>query len=75
MDLSTLVGLIMAVGLCVWGIGTSKLGNFVDIQSLAIVVGGTIAAVISSYPFRLLKEVPKHIAVLFRGKNTIFPVW
>lgn len=73
MDLSTLVGLIMAIGLCVWGIGTSKLGNFVDMQSLAIVVGGTIAAIIASYPFRILKEVPKHIAVLFRGKKYNIP--
>ena len=73
MDVSTLIGFILAIGLCVWGIGPSKLGNFVDMQSLAIVVGGTIAAIVASYPFRLLKDVPKHFAVLVRGKKYNIP--
>ena len=67
MDISTLIGWVMAVGLVVWGIGFSKLGNFWDAQSLAIVLGGAIAALIASYPFRILKEVPKHILICFRG--------
>ncbi len=67
MDISTLIGWVMAVGLVVWGIGFSKLGNFWDPQSLAIVLGGAIAALIASYPFRILKEVPKHILICFRG--------
>ena len=46
MDLTTLIGIIMAIGLCLWGIGIDKIGNFIDPQSLAIVIGGTIAAVI-----------------------------
>ena len=73
MDVSTLIGFILAIGLCVWGIGPSKLGNFVDMPSLAIVVGGTIAAIVASYPFRLLKDVPKHFAVLVRGKKYNIP--
>ena len=60
MDLTTLIGIIMALGLCLWGIGPSKIGNFIDPQSLAIVIGGTIAAVTASYPFRILMDVPKH---------------
>ena len=75
MDLTTLVGMIMAIGLCIWGIGVSKIGNFIDPQSLAIVIGGTIAAITASYPLRILLDVPKHITVLFRGKNIIFPNW
>ena len=50
MDPTTLIGIIMALGLCVWGIGVDKLGNFVDPQSLAIVFGGAVAAVVASYP-------------------------
>ena len=38
MDISTLIGWVMAVGLVVWGIGFSKLGNFWDPHSLAIVL-------------------------------------
>ena len=67
MDISTLIGWIMAAALIVWGIGFEKLGNFWDMQSLAIVVGGAIAALIASYPFRVLKDVPKHILICFRG--------
>ena len=48
MDLTTLIGILMALGLCVWGIGVDKIGNFVDPQSLAIVIGGTIAAITAS---------------------------
>ena len=66
MDVSTLIGIVMGMGLVVWGIGTSKLGNFVDFQSLAIVLGGTIAAVLASYPVRILKDIPKQLMVLTR---------
>ena len=73
MDLTTLIGILMALGLCVWGIGVDKIGNFVDPQSLAIVIGGTIAAITASYPLRILLDVPKHIMVLFRGKKYNIP--
>lgn len=67
MDLSTLIGWVLAVALVVWGIGFDKLENFWDVQSLAIVLGGAVAALIASYPFRILKDVPKHILICFRG--------
>ena len=69
MDLTTLIGILMALGLCVWGIGVDKIGNFIDPQSLAIVIGGTVAAITASYPLRILLDIPKHIMVLFRGKK------
>lgn len=67
MDVSTLIGWIMASALIVWGIGIAKLGNFWDLPSLAIVLGGAMAALISSYPFRILKDMPKHLLICFRG--------
>lgn len=73
MDVSSLVGMLMALALIVWGIGVQKLGNFWDMQSLAIVVGGAIAAIIASYPFRILKDVPKHFMILFRGGKYNIP--
>ena len=73
MDLTTLIGIIMAIGLCLWGIGIDKIGNFIDPQSLAIVIGGTIAAGTASYPLRILLDVPKHIIVLFKGKKVNIP--
>lgn len=73
MDVSSLVGMLMALALIVWGIGVQKLENFWDMQSLAIVVGGAIAAIIASYPFRILKDVPKHFMILFRGGKYNIP--
>ena len=69
MDITTLLGIVFGMALVVWGIGTSKLGNFWDPQSLALVLGGTVAAVLASYPFRILKDIPKHLMVLTRGKK------
>ena len=73
MDVTTLLGIVIGMALVVWGIGTSKLGNFMDPQSLVIVLGGTIAAVLASYPLRILKDIPKHLMVLTRGKKFAIP--
>ncbi len=73
MDITTLLGMVLGMALVVWGIGTSKLGNFWDPQSLALVLGGTIAAILASYPFRILKDIPKHLMVLTRGKKFAIP--
>lgn len=73
MDLTTLIGIVIGCALCVWGIGTSRLGNFWDPQSVAIVLGGTMAAIIASYPLRVLLDMPKHFMVLFRGKKYNIP--
>ena len=73
MDISTLVGWIFAIFLIVNGITVQKLGNFWDAPSLLIVVGGTIAGLIACYPFRILKDVPKHIGICFRGKKYDIP--
>jgi chemotaxis protein MotA len=73
MDISTLVGWIIAIVLIVNGITIPKLGNFWDLPSVQIVVGGTIAGLIACYPFRILKDVPKHIGICFRGKKYDIP--
>ena len=73
MDISTLVGWIFAIFLIVNGITVQKLGNFWDAPSLLIVVGGTVAGLIACYPFRILKDVPKHIGICFRGKKYDIP--
>lgn len=67
MDLSTLVGWVLAVILIVSGITVPKLGNFWDLPSVEIVVGGTIAGLIACYPFSMIKNVPKHLRMCFKG--------
>ena len=57
MDISMLLGWIIAIALIISGITMPKLGNFWDAPSALIVVGGTIAALIACYPFRIIKEI------------------
>ena len=70
MDLSSIIGVVAGLVLVIFvGIGPSKIGNFWDPQSIAIVLGGTLAAVIASYPFSMLKNVVKHAKILVQGKS------
>ncbi len=73
MDLTTLIGLLVGIALVINGITVEKLGNFVDMPSVLIVVGGTLSAIIASYPLSILMDIPKHMMVLFRGKKYNVP--
>ncbi len=70
MDITSILGVIIGAVLIVFvGIGPAKLGNFWDGPSIAIVLGGTVAAAIASYPFGRLKTLLKHTKILFQGKK------
>ncbi len=79
MDITTIVGIIAGLILICFGVvfdpsDTSifvfgNLMNFVDIPSVFIVLGGTIAAVVASYPASTLKQIPKHIKILLSGSK------
>lgn len=69
MDISTIVGIVLGFILMVWGIGLGSIGNFIDKQSAVIVIGGTIAALIASYPFSTLKQIPKHFKIMLDEKR------
>ena len=43
-----------------------SIDNFIDPGSIMITIGGTIFAVIASFPARLLKKVPKHMVKMVR---------
>lgn len=73
MDLTTLIGIVAGAFLIVNGIGMDKLGNFYDKSSILIVVGGTLAATMASYPLSMLLDIPKHMKVLFRGNQYHIP--
>ena len=53
MDLSMIIGWVVAIILIINGITADKLMNFWDIPSILITVGGTLAAIVASYPFRI----------------------
>ncbi len=51
MDIATLIGFVTAFGLVGFGIAAGVgLGAFFDVQSLLIVLGGTIGATFINYP-------------------------
>lgn len=67
-DPTTLLGILIGTGLIIQGIvGSGDIMNFYDVPSIVIVVGGTFASVIASYPFDMLKELPKHTKILFQA--------
>lgn len=70
MDPTTIIGIIAGAVFIVNGIVTSgKLGNFFDPGSILITVGGTISAVLASFPLSNLKNVGKHMTKLVSGKK------
>ncbi len=70
MNITGIIGLIIAIALIVWGMMTGgELMNFWDFASVAIVLGGTIGAVIFNYPASVLKTVPKMLKIAFLPKK------
>lgn len=64
MDIGTLIGLVLGVGLVLASILMgSDLGTFVNVPSILVVVGGTMAATIIAFPMGEMKMV---VAVLGR---------
>lgn len=64
MDISTIVGLLLGLIFIVWGIVTSgDLSSYLDIPSIIIVLGGTIASTLASFPmenfFKTFKIIKK----------------
>ncbi len=74
MDFTGIIGLIAGFGLIVYGIldGKGNLMNFVNLPSVYVTIGGTIAATLCSFPFRFFKDIPKHMKIAF-GKNKYNP--
>lgn len=72
MDLSTLIGIVLGFVIIAVSItmdGIKAINNFINMPSLFIVVGGTIMALVASYPFSILKNIPSHMRILFQGKR------
>ncbi|MGB5824016.1 MAG: MotA/TolQ/ExbB proton channel family protein [Proteocatella sp.] len=68
MDATMFIGMALAFVLMVFGMGLPNLGNFVDVQSMIIVIGGTIIALFSGYGIGAFKQLPKHIKLIM-GKD------
>ncbi len=65
MDISTIIGLVTAFGFIFFAIG-SALGAFIDVDSIAIVVGGTIGVMFVRFPLsQITGIVPVMMKTLF----------
>ncbi len=80
-DIASIVGLILAFGLIVFGIvmGEDENGNtailmenmsrFVDVNSILIVIGGTIAALLVMFPLGQVLKMPKHLMIIIMPRQ------
>ncbi len=70
MDITTIIGVIAGFGIMISGILQSgSLLNFWDLASVLIVLGGTISAVVASFPLSALKNVGKHFSIIIKGNQ------
>lgn len=69
MDISLIIGWILGTVLLIYGIGIGQIGSFIDMPSIVIVAGGTVAALIASFPFRMLAQIPKHMGIMLGRKR------
>ena len=74
MDISTVTGLIMGVG-CVWYALTAGdiMGLLWDKPSFILVVGGTIASTMMTFPLDVMKDTPKSLLLTFFPKKIAKP--
>ena len=70
MDITSIIGIIAGFVFVFYAIMNSgSIWNFVDYPSIIIVVGGTISAIIASFPFSILKNVGKHMVIICSSKK------
>lgn len=70
MNISLIVGWVIAIGLVLYGIfDGGDIGDFIDIPSLAITVGGTIGCLFASFPLSYLAGVPKKFGMALFPKK------
>ncbi|MFA5575811.1 MAG: MotA/TolQ/ExbB proton channel family protein [Tissierellaceae bacterium] len=60
MDIATILGLVLGIGFVVGGIMSSgDLGSYIDIPSIIITLGGTVAATLLAYPMKSIAGLRK----------------
>ena len=62
-DFSLIIGIVVGIILVIFSIGVGDLRHFLNISSAVVVIGGTLAALSASVPFRFLKQVPKQLVI------------
>lgn len=71
MDIATIVGFVLGVVFILIALmsGSAGLRPFWDFDSVLITIGGTISAVMISFPLARLKDLPRVTAIAFRERE------
>ncbi len=70
MDITSIIGIIAGFAFTIYGIlGSGSIWNFYDAPSILIVIGGTISAIVASFPLSILKNVGKHMVIICSSKR------
>lgn len=71
MDIATLLGIIIGLAALIGGFlwEGGEIGGLMQLTSALIVFGGTIAAVLISFPVSKLRTVPKALALAFSSRQ------
>lgn len=71
MNITGILGFLAGLGLVVYGmIGSGDpLSGFIDYPSIAITCGGTFGALMMSFPFKVIKNVPKMLKLFAKPKK------
>lgn len=80
MDITTIVGWLFGIGVLLFGImfdkGDSAAGigpsvipqnilNFIDVPSIAVVVGGLMSGLMVAFPINTFAKIPSHLKIMF----------
>lgn len=70
-DILTPIGLVLVFGVVIYGIsqGSTGMKAFIDLDSFAITLGGSLAAVLVTFSVDDIKEVPKALKICFTSNN------
>ncbi len=70
MDISSVVGLLLAVGLVVGSIasGSAPFSAFIDVPSFLVVIGGAFAAALICFPLKTMLGMPMVVKKVFLNK-------
>lgn len=76
MNLSLIIGWVLSFGLVIFGILFTdgkiipkNMMGFIEVQSLAITVGGTIGCLVASFPMSYLKGIGKRLGIAIKPKK------
>lgn len=72
MEITTIIGYVLVFVTLLFGITFGSEGfdlgaltNFINVQSIFIVIGGTLMVLLSAFPFKAILVIPKHLKMIF----------